>query len=142
MTFLSIDANNKLYEAKLNAENNNRNVSEINKTISDNSIFATNSLQYDLSVDNTNSINQNLFIPDDEIVDSFEYQTSDINANARELYDELEQTREDQGIIGKLWDGFKNLTGVGAGSNKAEDAIKQYESGEISLEEAKEKLNG
>lgn len=142
MTFLSIDANNKLYEAKLNAENNNRNVSEINKTISDNSIFATNSLQYDLSVDNTNSINQNLFIPDDEIVDSFEYQTSDINANARELYDELEQTREDQGIIGKLWDGFKNLTGFGAGSNKAEDAIKQYENGEISLEEAKEKLNG
>lgn len=142
MTFLSIDANNKLYEAKLNAENNNRNVSEINKTISDNSIFATNSLQYDLSVDNTNSINQNLFIPDDEIVDSFEYQTSDINANARELYDELEQTREDQGIIGKLWDGFKNLTGLGAGSNKAEDAIKQYENGEISLEEAKEKLNG
>ena len=127
MTFLSIDANNKLYEAKLNAENNNRNVSEINKTISDNSIFATNSLQYDLSVDNTNSINQNLFIPDDEIVDSFEYQTSDINANARELYDELEQTREDQGIIGKLWDGFKNLTGFGAGSNKAENAIKQYE---------------
>ncbi len=142
MTFLSIDANNKLYEAKLNAENNNKNVSEINKTISDNSIFATNSLQYDLSVDNTNSINQNLFIPDDEIVDSFEYQTSDINANARELYDELEQTREDQGIIGKLWDGFKNLTGLGAGSNKAEDAIKQYENGEISLEEAKEKLNG
>lgn len=142
MTFLSIDANNKLYEAKLNAENNNRNVSEINKTISDNSIFATNSLQYDLSVDNTNSINQNLFIPDDEIVDSFEYQTSDINANARELYDELEQTREDQGIIGKLWDGFKNLTGFGAGSNKAENAIKQYENGEISLEEAKEKLNG
>lgn len=142
MTFLSIDTNNKLYEAKLNAENNNKNVSEINKTISDNSIFATNSLQYDLSVDNTNSINQNLFIPDDEIVDSFEYQTSDINANARELYDELEQTREDQGIIGKLWDGFKNLTGLGAGSNKAEDAIKQYENGEISLEEAKEKLNG
>ena len=142
MTFLSIDANNKLYEAKLNAENNNKNVSEINKTISDNSIFATNSLQYDLSVDNTNSINQNLFIPDDEIVDSFEYQTSDINANARELYDEFEQTREDQGIIGKLWDGFKNLTGLGAGSNKAEDAIKQYENGEISLEEAKEKLNG
>ena len=142
MTFLSIDPNNKLYEAKLNAENNNKNVSEINKTISDNSIFATNSLQYDLSVDNTNSINQNLFIPDDEIVDSFEYQTSDINANARELYDELEQTREDQGIIGKLWDGFKNLTGLGAGSNKAEDAIKQYENGEISLEEAKEKLNG
>ena len=142
MTFLSIDANNKLYEAKLNAENNNKNVSEINKTISDNSIFATNSLQYDLSVDNTNSINQNLFIPDDEIVDSFEYQTSDINANARELYDELEQTREDQGIIGKLWDGFKNLTGFGAGSNKAEDAIKQYENGEISHEEAKEKLNG
>ena len=140
MTFLSIDANNKLYEAKLNAENNNRNVSEINKTISDNSIFATNSLQYDLSVDNTNSINQNLFIPDDEIVDSFEYQTSDINANARELYDELEQTREDQGIIGKLWDGFKNLTGFGAGSNKAQSAIEQYENGEISYEEALQKV--
>lgn len=56
---------------------------------------------------------------------------------AQELKAQLEETKGEQGIIGKVWDGLKNLTGLGAGSNKAEEAIKKFEKGEISEEEAR-----
>ena len=62
------------------------------------------------------------------------------NSSTESLKEDLEKTRDEQGLIGKLWDGFKNLTGIGAGSNKAEAAIEQYENGEITYEEAQEKL--
>ncbi len=56
------------------------------------------------------------------------------------LFNELEETKKEQGLIGKVWDGFKNLTHVGAGSFKAEKAIKQFQKGEIDEKTAKEKL--
>ncbi|MDO5436575.1 MAG: ADP-ribosyltransferase [bacterium] len=65
---------------------------------------------------------------------------SDSSASADKLREELDSIKEDQGLIGKAWDGIKNLVGLGAGSNKAEKAIEQYEKGEISLEEAEEAL--
>lgn len=69
------------------------------------------------------------------------FMSSNISDSKTEsLKEDLEKLRDDQGVIGKLWDGFKNLTGIGAGSNKAEAAAEQYENGEISYEEAQEKL--
>ncbi len=59
-----------------------------------------------------------------------------------ELRRELADTKSKQGLIGKLWDGFKNLTHVGAGSAKAEKAIKDFESGKISQEEANKAVMG
>ena len=52
-----------------------------------------------------------------------------------DLRKDIEETKSHQGLIGRLWDGFKNLTGIGAGSSKALKAIDDYESGKISKEE-------
>lgn len=69
------------------------------------------------------------------------YQSSaSANTQAQELKNQLSSIKEEQGLIGKAWDGIKNLFGFGAGSNKAEDAIKQFENGEISYEEAQEAI--
>ncbi len=57
------------------------------------------------------------------------------------LKDELKEIKNQQGFAGKIWDGFKNLTSIGAGSNKAQKAVKQFENGEISFEEAKNKID-
>lgn len=59
-----------------------------------------------------------------------------------ELKKDLQETKSKQGLIGKIWDGFKNLTGIGAGSNKAEKAIEDFEKGKISEEEMLKKVNG
>lgn len=47
----------------------------------------------------------------------------------------LEKTKSEQGPIGKLWSGIKNFTGIGASSDKAENAIKDFENGKITREE-------
>lgn len=62
------------------------------------------------------------------------------NPDAKNLHSELIKTKEQQGLIGNLWDGFKNLTKIGASSNKVENAIKQLNNGEISKEEAQQIL--
>ncbi len=59
---------------------------------------------------------------------------------AKEMKAQLEKTKKKQGFIGKIWDGFKNLTGLGAGSNKVQKAIEKLEKGEISEEEAQKSL--
>ena len=143
MSFLSVNNNDKLYEAKLNAGSNylnNNKISELNNVYSDNSVFASNPLQYNLNIDNNNIFNDSC-LSDDEIEDTYISQNINTEDNsAQALYDELEQTKEEQGIIGKIWDGLKNITGLGAGSNKAQSAIEQYENGEISYEEALQKV--
>lgn len=62
------------------------------------------------------------------------------NTKTEELKNRLSSVKEEQGLIGKAWDGIKNFVGLGAGSNKAEKAIEQYENGEISYEEAEEAI--
>lgn len=62
------------------------------------------------------------------------------NAENSSLREQLQQTKDEQGLIGKAWDGVKNFFGFGAGSNKVEKAIEQYENGEISYEEAQKAL--
>ncbi len=61
--------------------------------------------------------------------------------NKSDLRKEFEETKKQQGIIGKAWDGIKNLFGAKSGSKHIEKVIKQAERGEISTEEAQEALN-
>ena len=59
---------------------------------------------------------------------------------ASQLRTELNKTKEEQGLIGKAWDGIKNLFGMKAGSDNVEKTIEKLENGEISQEEAQEVL--
>ena len=59
---------------------------------------------------------------------------------ASQLRTELNKTKEEQGLIGKTWDGIKNLFGMKAGSDNVEKTIEKLENGEISQEEAQEVL--
>lgn len=72
-----------------------------------------------------NGANSNITMGNDDVVIS-----------AKTLRDELNSVQNEQGILGKAWNGFKNLIGLGLGSDKVEDKIKAYENGEISYEEA------
>ena len=59
---------------------------------------------------------------------------------AEELKSQLKKTKSEQGLIGKAWDGIKNLFGMKAGSNNVEKTIKQLENGEITEEQAQAAL--
>ena len=61
--------------------------------------------------------------------------------NKSDLRKDFEETKKQQGIIGKAWDGIKNIFGAKSGSKYIEKVIKQAERGEISQEEAQETLN-
>ena len=63
-----------------------------------------------------------------------------LSQNVKTLSEELDKERKQQGIIGSTWDGLKNLTGIGYGSNKVDNAIKQLKKGEIKFEDAKKIL--
>lgn len=54
------------------------------------------------------------------------------------LREEFQNVQDEQGIIGKAWNGLKNLVGIGVSSNKVENKIEQYENGEITYDEALE----
>ena len=64
------------------------------------------------------------------------------SVSTSELKQKLETAKQEQGLIGKLWDGFKNLTGIGAGSSKAQKAIEDYENGKITEEEMNKAVKG
>lgn len=52
------------------------------------------------------------------------------------LKEQFDEVQDKQGFLGKIWNGFKNLTGLGLSSNDVENTIEQYENGEITYEEA------
>ena len=56
--------------------------------------------------------------------------------NKSEARKEFEQIKSQQGLIGKTWDGFKNLFGMKSGSKYVEEIIKKADKGEITREEA------
>lgn len=78
--------------------------------------------------------NQAAYYTNPNNADTLEF-TQKNNKIALELEKEFIEIKSKQGLIGKGWDGFKNLTGIGAGSNKAQKAIKDFKNGKISLEE-------
>ena len=48
----------------------------------------------------------------------------------------FQKVKNEQGAFGRLWDGFKNLTGFGYSSKDVEIDIQRYHNGEITAEEA------
>ncbi len=56
------------------------------------------------------------------------------------LNDAFEQVKDEQGLLGKLWNSFKNLTGLGFSSNDVQEKIEQYEQGKITYEEAQDSI--
>ena len=72
----------------------------------------------------------------DEIISNFESQLE-------ELQSDFNKTKNEKGWISGLWDGFKNLTGIGAGSNKTQEqidkmknAISDFKNGKIDFTQA------
>lgn len=59
-------------------------------------------------------------------------------APQRSVKDEFVHQHKKNGLIERLYNGIKNLTGLGVGSKKAEQAVKKAEEGEISEEKARE----
>lgn len=62
--------------------------------------------------------------------------TNPINQGITSLNESFSEVQDEQGLIGKLWNGFKNLTGLGLSSNDVQEKIEQYKQGEITYEEA------
>ena len=62
--------------------------------------------------------------------------TDTISQDITSLNEAFNEVQDEQGLIGKLWNGFKNLTGLGLSSNDVQEKIEQYEQGEITYEEA------
>ena len=89
-----------------------------------------------LGINNKHSINPYFAIPK-ERSDSFSYSS---NLTKSTLRQEYEKIRDQQGLIGKAWDGFKNLIGMKSGSKNIENIIKSAEKGEITQEEAQTAL--
>ena len=58
-----------------------------------------------------------------------------------ELEDQFQAIKDEQGWVGNLWDGIKNLFGHPNGSNKVSETIAKVESGEATYEEAVVALN-
>ncbi len=110
-----------------------------------------------MSISSINSIDTNLYTKklqntaNTKSAEKLTYDKNSLNADTVEfstlkeavntsLKDELKDIKEEQGLIGKAWDGIKNFFNMKSGSKSVENTIEQYEKGEISQEEAKEAL--
>ncbi|MCD7779161.1 MAG: hypothetical protein LUH05_00625, partial [Candidatus Gastranaerophilales bacterium] len=85
------------------------------------------------------NINKNTSVSSNSIKDDTFTYTG--NEETKALRQDFEKIKSQQGIIGKAWDGIKNLFGMKSGSKKVEEVIKQAEKGEITAEEAKDRIN-
>jgi len=56
--------------------------------------------------------------------------------NVQKLKSQYQDTLNEQGFLGKIWNNFKNFTTLGLGSDDVEESIEQYQDGEITYEEA------
>ena len=104
-----------------------------NVQINPNNISNKNLLNYSQNATNTlaGGENYSVFETDGQ---------SNQNSQTDTLTSRYEEVQDKQGFLGKLWNGIKNVTGIGLGSNKVEDAIEDYNNGEISYEEALETI--
>lgn len=59
----------------------------------------------------------------------------------RAVKDEFVHQHKKNGLIERLYNGIKNLTGLGVGSKKAQQAVEKAESGEITEEEARKTID-
>lgn len=49
--------------------------------------------------------------------------TNPINQGITSLNESFSEVQDEQGLIGKLWNGFKNLTGLGLSSNDVQEKL-------------------
>ncbi len=94
----------------------------------------TNSLANNKNM-KTNLLSSYINSKDSFISDTYNVQSTE------SIKESINKTKSEQGFIGKLWDGFKNLTGLGASSNKAEKAVDDYKNGKITKEEMNKVVN-
>ncbi len=79
---------------------------------------------------------QNIVQEGDSVNFSKNYKTRESNS----LRESFEETKEEQGLIGKAWDGIKNLFNFKTGSDYVEETLEKYENGEITQQEAQSVL--
>ena len=65
-----------------------------------------------------------------------------LKAKTAFLENKLQNIEDEQGIFGKMWNGTKELTGIGTYQKECETLLKKFEKGDITFEEAVEYLNG
>ena len=106
--------------------------------------FSTNFDTYNkLALSKTNdTYNTNLTTLNNNEASIFtsENATNSIAGDVESLNEAFNEVQDEQGLIGKLWNGFKNLTGLGLSSDDVQEKIEQYEQGEITYEEALETI--
>lgn len=73
--------------------------------------------------------------------DAFVPNQNNVNNEMQGLQLALNSAKDEQGIIGKLIDGAKNLTGIGLSSNKCQRYIDKVATGQMSANEAYSKIN-
>lgn len=64
------------------------------------------------------------------------YNNSSANKKTQELEEKLKEVQDEQGFLGKTWNGFKEITGLGLSNSDCEKLVDKYNNGEISFEEA------
>ncbi len=57
------------------------------------------------------------------------------------LENSYKEAQNEQGILGKFWNNFKNFTGLGHSTKDVDKEIEKYKNGEISCEEAQNSIN-
>ena len=64
------------------------------------------------------------------------------NSNAyNSLAVKLENIKDEQGLLGNAWNGFKELTGLGQSYSKCESMLEKYKNGEIDISQAMEYID-
>lgn len=58
------------------------------------------------------------------------------------LEDNLSKAKDNQGVIGSLWNGIKSITGLGSSTKKCEQALADYKNGKITFDEADSIISG
>lgn len=78
----------------------------------------------------------------DESIFAVNNDNSDVvsETNIALLNNQLDAVEDSNGVITNGWNSFKETVGIGTSSKKCEDAIEQYKNGEITFEEASEKI--
>ena len=65
-----------------------------------------------------------------------EMSSPNVDEQIASLEAQLKAVEDEQGFIGSLWNGIKNITNIGSSSEKCQKAIEDFKNGEITYDEA------
>ena len=101
-------------------------------------IQGTQNVQTAAPIQNSQNLapNNNVQAP---IQDTYKPQT--MNAQVQNLQNTLNNAKNEQGVIGKAWDGIKGLTGLGLSEKKCQKYINNVQNGTMSYDEAFSKIS-